>query len=289
MPTAEELLRTLQRQRPQNEVVVPNSTLIKPAGDLGKKLLLPEGHPFVDRVGVVTRLGESWAFQAQDDPPILLKLLPNSVLEMVVRTGEGAGEPVVFKVAGEMTVFDDENFLFLRSALRASGELVNSARNEAPPAASPEKPKPEPTPAAAPSSAEDVLARMQTLEPAAAIVPAPRDSQGAADSATPERRRGMVAGRGLLMDGTFLANRPGRVVKQGGWWTLIPESSRGGAGDVPLRILPSMGLETMSRATTQASYGLVYNVSGEVTMFEGENFLLPRSVVRRADFGNLHP
>jgi len=43
----------------------------------------------------------------------------------------------------------------------------------------------------------------------------------------------------------------------------------------------------MVKESQHRSGGVVFTVSGEVTLFEGENYLLPRVTTRRADTGNL--
>jgi hypothetical protein len=60
-----------------------------------------------------------------------------------------------------------------------------------------------------------------------------------------------------------------------------------GKTELPLKILPNQNLELMARMAERESTGLVFVLSGEVTAFEGENYLLPRMVRRRVDLGNL--
>ena len=56
----------------------------------------------------------------------------------------------------------------------------------------------------------------------------------------------------------------------------------------PMKLLPNLNVENMVRAVEEEGQtGLVFLVSGEVTAFLGENYLLPRAALRRIDAGNL--
>ena len=91
--------------------------------------------------------------------------------------------------------------------------------------------------------------------------------------------------RSLRLDGTPLVQRVGRLVRQERWWVLVPDSDRIDAADGPLRLLPNQAVETMMRESQRGGQ-TVFVVSGEITLFENENYLLPRSVTRRVDLGN---
>jgi hypothetical protein len=54
-----------------------------------------------------------------------------------------------------------------------------------------------------------------------------------------------------------------------------------------MRVLPSNSLEQMVQAADFGINGLVFILSGQVTVFEKENYLLPRIARQRIDAGNL--
>ena len=54
-----------------------------------------------------------------------------------------------------------------------------------------------------------------------------------------------------------------------------------------MKVLPNQSVEMMLDASKRDNHGLVFLVSGEITLFEGENFLLPTIAMRRIDTGNL--
>ena len=93
----------------------------------------------VERAGRLEPGDDFWRFvfdPADGDPPV--KLLPNAALEVLVRTARGTADPLWFVVFGEMTVFEDENYLFVRMAKRAGGRTPSDPVEAAPEA----KPRP---------------------------------------------------------------------------------------------------------------------------------------------------
>lgn len=269
--TAEDVLRALQRQRPVNEVIPPASRAGKPDPSTARTLR-PEGSTIVELAGSLSRDGDWWMFQQECAGACAsLKVLPNTQLEIMVRTMEGAGAPISFVASGEITVFENENYLLVKYAARGAPTV------EPPPTSSPPSSELVPTDA----SAEDVLAMLQTQQPDQSVMPRPSGESPAA------WRRAPADGRTLILDGSPMVNRPGRLVREGSWWTLAFESNLPDAAEPPIRLLPNQVLELMVRTSQRGSIGLVFIVSGEATLHDGENYLLTRSVTRRLDLGNL--
>jgi len=82
-------------------------------------------------------------------------------------------------------------------------------------------------------------------------------------------------------------DRPGRLVREGDWWTLVFESADGRVPGQQLLLLPSRQLEIMEQTSRGGARSVVFIVSGEVTEFHGRNYLLLRKVLIRRDLGNL--
>lgn len=293
-PTAEELLAALQRHRPVNEVVLP--TGMSPSGGRpASATMLPEGSTIVERSGWLQRDGKWWVFvfdPADGDAP--MKLLPNATLEIMVRTASGSAAPVKFIASGELAVFRGANYLLLRVAARASSTGAQAARPR-------EMARKVGSPAGETSLAsgrvgvndsssskvsvdvpvEDVVAALRRQQPRAEILPiAPLPAED-------RPGRGATATRTLKPDGTALVHRPGRLDKEGSWWTFSFESDHPDHPEPPMKLLPNQSVELMSRAAEHETYGLVFLVSGEITLFQSENYLLPRVAMRRIDTGNL--
>ena len=94
-------------------------------------------------------------------------------------------------------------------------------------------------------------------------------------------------GQPAFSDGSPLIGRPGRLVLDGNWWTFVFESDDENHPELPMKLLPNQNVELMVEASALGANGLVFMVSGEVTAFGGENYLLPRAVMRQVDMGNL--
>jgi hypothetical protein len=88
----------------------------------------------------------------------------------------------------------------------------------------------------------------------------------------------------LLPEGYYLANRRGRAVKTGGEWTFVFESDGKNLSDPPVRILPNRWLEKMESDMTSAGSGeMIFLVSGEVTVYHAQNYILLRKVLIERD------
>lgn len=273
-PTAEDLLRELRRKRPVRELIQPVSVsgrTERPAG----AALVPEGTSVVDRVGRLLGDGADWLFvselQPEDSDGRLapIRLLPSASLEVMVRTVRGSTLPVTFVVSGEMTVFEEQNHLLIRHVRRSDrgkpGAGTPPKRGAVPAAAAP---------------AEDVLAALRQARPAEQpLSPDP-------PSARAMQNRDALATVTLIPEGTPIVRRPGRLILDGRSWAFAFESDSTEVAEPPMRVLANLNTELMVRSAEGVGAGQVFIVSGEVTLFEGQNYLLPRVAMRRIDAGN---
>lgn len=264
--SAEDILQSLLKRRPVHDVI-PSSRMRSRGPTPAERPLFPEGTRVVDQVGSLSHDGQVWFFvPAEPRLESLVKLLPNAVLEAMARSAAGADGPMHFAVSGELTVFQGENYLLPRVAERA---------NPAPPAPSVTVP----SPVAVDAPAPDILDILRQQRPEMEMLP-PAHAQ----AALPRLSAGV---RPVLPDGTPLVSRPGRVTHEGSWWVFVFESDRPDAPEPPIKILPSRSLEIMTQAHARGAAGLVFIVSGEISAFDGENYLLVRSAIRRVELGNI--
>jgi hypothetical protein len=135
-----------------------------------------------------------------------------------------------------------------------------------------------------PATAEDVMRAFELDRPKNMPIPPTEVHSNAA-------RRGSTQGASFpntrYPDGHILADRAGRLVRDGGWWVFTFEANSGKHEEPPMRLLPNRMLE---RAVFEVSGSpnIVFIISGEVTDFQGKNYLLLRKLLRRRDFGNIH-
>lgn len=117
------------------------------------------------------------------------------------------------------------------------------------------------------ATAEEILAAFRQTRPANDVIPS--DAQ--------RNRPAERSQRQLLPEGFRVLNLIGTIAKDQGWWKLHAEGMES-FGDV--RLLFNRSLEQMVHTTAGAPTAVQFAVSGEVTVFKGENFLFPRVATR---------
>jgi hypothetical protein len=97
-------------------------------------------------------------------------------------------------------------------------------------------------------------------------------------------------GAPLLVDGTLLVERPGRLLRKDEKAQFAFYADGPGPKLRTMEILPNRLLEAMQHeARADRADSVEFVISGEVTRFGDENYLLLRKVIRRVDHGNLAP
>jgi len=282
-PTAEDVLRALQRRRPMNEVIPPVGVT---SSQLKKNIrkLLPEGWTIIDRTGRLEKQKNWWVFvyePARGDQA--MKVIPNAKLEQMVRTATHSDQIEIFTISGEVTVYQGKNYLLVRMAMRPPPvekvqptTVLESEQPETSPKETPDQSKD----ISIESSVEDVLSKMQELKPDQTMIePIPQLQNNNLLEA--------IQGHTMIADGSSFVRRAGRLYQQSGWWMFTPESDHPDHPELPLKLLPNKNTDLMATMWKQNSIGLVYIVSGEVTLFQGVNYLLPLVAVRRIESVNL--
>lgn len=291
------LLETTLDRRPQEDWIPSARMVSRHAKDAD--LLLPEGSRVVDRPGKLRQQEEWWVFEpATGDPPLpTLRLLPNAALEAAVLTWINADPPPDFSLSGEVLLFENQNYLLLRLAVRhhSPPPLEGAPAREAAPAESDESPANDSAtmPRRSASEGEPAEARPPEPERLIGLMRGERPRREVISSAALEREQaprapsGAAAGGAPMLDQIPLVRRVGRLAREGSWWSFAFESGQAGAVDVPLRLLPCQSLQRMIAAQENAPPDAVFVVSGEVTAYDGLNYLLVRSATRRLELGNL--
>lgn len=280
-PTAEELLRTLREKRPNNPVIASAMLPREDKSTLDSRLY-PEGYAIVEQSGVLTRDGDWWAFEPdpanRGDSPI--RLLANQQLEVMKLTAHAAQGQAKFMVSGEMTVFENQNYLLIHRAVleRSSPSETRTPNQPKPPAAAPEKKKP----GSNEQSIERVIESIRLLRPpveslAPQVLSSPTDPSNDGASFNPS----------VLPEGTVVVRRPGRIVRRRNSWFFVFESDHSDYPEPPIVLHPNQTVELMIKTSEQGAKGLVFLVTGDVTLFQNRNYLLPRVAIRRIDSGNL--
>jgi hypothetical protein len=90
--------------------------------------------------------------------------------------------------------------------------------------------------------------------------------------------------------GAMIYQRVGRLVKDGNgeWWSFHFESEKSGLVEPPMRVLPNRLLEAMeTNLERSAGSSVRFIISGEVTEYKGQQYLLIRKQVVKRDMGTL--
>ena len=74
-------------------------------------------------------------------------------------------------------------------------------------------------------------------------------------------------------------DRRGRLVKSGDAWTFVFEADGKSMADPPINVLPNRWLEKMESDVAASHEALIFQVSGEVTVYHNKNYLLLRKVL----------
>jgi len=259
--------------------------------------LLPEGYIVASREAQIAKEGDWFVARVArsanlpDSPP--LRVLPNQQLAMLQAVMAQPSAPAGFLITGRITEFLGANYILVESIEEViSGASSDLAHEAATTAAEPET-RPTNAPPGQEPTAEEILrqllsrpTRRSVVLPQLTQVIAPEPpASSSAPSETSEQPRLLAAP--LLPEHAMLVDRVGRVVPGEKWWSLVFENRGRDAADKPIRLLPSRLLESaisLSRGGTQSA---IFLISGEITTYENNNYLLLRKVLLRRHVGNI--
>jgi hypothetical protein len=109
------------------------------------------------------------------------------------------------------------------------------------------------------------------------------------ESAAPKKGAAAEGADGLplLLEGTMLVERPGRLIHEEGRAKLVLLADTGSQSPRTIEIVPSQLLEAMEREA-QAGFN-EFVVSAEVTRYKDRNYLMLRKILRRVGNRNVGP
>ncbi len=223
--------------------------------------------------------GSKWYFHFDalegggSEPP--MRLMPCLTLMEMRRLVESRRETATFVLSGEVFEHAGENHL-MPMFFTVVGRETTSKPEEPATSAPTAPPAGSPAPASGDPSATDLIARLE---------------QASAPKRTLERASAPArAGEGgpkasLIREGEIVSARRARMVRAAhNTWDLVfdndPQTPESVA--VSMRLLPCRTLERMEGVSVRFGETLSLVVSGQVYVFEGENYLLP--TVFRVDF-----
>ncbi len=83
----------------------------------------------------------------------------------------------------------------------------------------------------------------------------------------------------LLPEGYYIADRRGRLIITKNYPVFVFESDGKVMADPPIKLLPNRWLEKMESDVSASPVPVIFRISGEVTCYHNQNFLLLRKVL----------
>jgi len=265
--------------------------------------LLPEGYVIGARPAHIERKGDWYLAHLvpqegmPDTPP--LRLLPNQNLAMIETVLTETSTTPKFLLTGRVTEFEGANYLLIEHVAELLPPIERPV--DAQPTSTPAAPSPagvkkpiatEPTSEREPS-AEEIIQQLMKSNPARAMVipQTPEQISTSTDDAT-EEKKGQESSLSNIStrwpEATLLIDRQGRLLaKSDNWWSLAFEDRGRKGSQKPIHLLPNRLLETAISLAGGGRQGVVFIISGEVTVYKQDNYLLLRKVLLQRDLGNL--
>jgi len=261
---------------------------------------LPDGYIVAAREARIDLQGDwyvahlSQAKGVPDAPP--LRVLPNKRLMMIEAIHKATHKSPQLVVTGRITEFQGVNYLLAENLIECAvdkPEVAPSAtRSTAPPTDAEATAQPALTQPAGRTEprAEDIVAQLLATKPMRAVVLPEHLPEAGVDSDSSSSEAGESGSTGRegprWPEETMLIDRVGRLVPGERWWTFAFEDRGKNPANPPIRLLPNRLLESAIALSGGGTRGIVFVISGEVTEYQGFNYLLLRKILVRRDFGN---
>lgn len=246
-----------------------------------------DGDMASDRIGYLqpTPDGTAWQYafesagEGMTDPPMLL--IPNSRLAAMEQARQAAESPLRLKVTGLITSYRGQNYLLVENvrAWPRPAAMGPASREAGLPATQSVEPVALPTTEPAATSAtqpiDPELALEQLLRPRPRMAnpleaPIANDAPKAAEGVAPA-----IPEIAPVREGEMVAQRIGRLQRAAnGPSKFIFESDDRVLVDPPMIMAPNQKLAQMEDALARAGVDLRFRVTGLITTYLGQNYLL---------------
>lgn len=240
-----------------------NLGLLRP----GRAPLLREGSLLVDvrgwmRFDTPTR---SWRYVIDEDdesaPGYTLIMLPNTILtEMVQLHAIARGKPVSFEASGKVLVYRGKSYFLPTHApqmVKFDAPRVDDQYEEIPDDSSSSSRK---------NNEDSVSSIMRDLEQKVGSIARTTSTMDASGLDSPN----------LLLEGSMIVSRRGRIVRSNaGSWMFVFDADASGLGDPPMTLFPCLLLERIEDYASRRGGVAPIMLSGQVFIFNNQNYLYP--------------
>lgn len=303
-PRAERLPEHLLDPRPRQVIVLPTEPRASecdpgPWSSAVVAKLTPESHRLPEGYIIANRRGrvekqDDWHVALlnseaglPDSPP--LRILPNERLGMLqaILKETFADQAPEFMFTGRVTEFQGANYILLENLVELLPHPKSNAQSGGPQAVDGvgdgASATTRPTEAREPT-AEEVVQQLMQSAPRAVRMPERRADVTVSVPTGPD---GRADDGPRWPEETMLIDQVGRVLPADSGYQFVFEDRGSAATSRPIRVLPSRLLESALAASGAGTRGVVFIVTGEITVYQGNNYLLLRKVLQRRDLGNL--
>lgn len=306
-------------QKPEVKAAEKEKTGL-PAQPEEKKCLLPEGYRIADLSAKLVNspqdnrwflvfdssLGQEESPKQEEKEQFRqpIEILPGQKLtEMKEVCRNSTDLTITFRVWGEITAYRKRNFILPTHVYQKTmfGDIQKEETNRNRPANTLEarlSPTPDPQdssesettiPAEAPIPA-DLRAALQAI-PRTHSLSAPTEKEPEQPAESPKEEGFAIGGYSpaIWRDGYMVVDRVGRIVfdPELQCWLFAFETDANSMAEPPVIIHPSRLLEVMENVVERSGRSSLFRVTGQVTKYQGKNYLLLRKMLLVYDMGNL--
>ncbi len=277
---------------PDNLVLDPNQT----------QILLKEGFMVSGRVAQLVRHPEDqrWfaVFEPEEQAPqttapdplaVPIEVLPGKWLTAMNRVTENQIDlSIKFRIWGEITTFNRRNFIL--PTYVATVSLFGQGDNETNPVPAPAGQ--DSAPDKLPEKFRQALLRIKPVSPLELLGPSDSELREQDTEADRQRRERLTLGskpdEGWL-EGEMVVDRVGRVLYDNveSCWLFTFDADNQSMAEPPVLLHPCQLLEVMASAEMRMSYAPRFRISGQITKYKGQNYMLLRKILFVVDQDNL--
>lgn len=260
---------------------------------------LPEGYVLAARPATFVRdeagLVAHPVVGADDRVVPPLRLLPNQQLEMLEAVLGALPENATLLLTGRVTEFKGDNYLLVQHLDQQIEPAAPEPQTRLTPDEPPEDVGPageHGTPVETEPSAEEILRKLMEQQARREVVLPPEvyaaENAAGPDAATQDSdaMTGSAADAAWAAE-TMLIDRVGRILPDGHSWVFVFEDIGDRPANKPVPLLPGRLLESAIQMSQNGTRPAVFIVSGEITLYKGNNHLLLRKLLVRRDLGNI--
>ncbi|MFP4353577.1 MAG: hypothetical protein ACLFUJ_00535 [Phycisphaerae bacterium] len=218
-----------------------------------------------------------------DRVPETVRLLPSATAEAIEQASD-AHQQEFFRLAGELTVWKGNVYILVTRAVMVQPGQIPTRSAEQKPQPEPEDDPDSPTGDDAEDDGQGVEAEaiIQELFSEGKVTPMVSSDQTEPAQPLTENRETALP---VIKKGELVINRAVRIRAVDDFWYEVRFVGDNNLQETPLKLLPSRLIDRALQLTTPPLRTETLLISGELTRYRGQTFLLLRKVLPQRDLG----